>query len=54
MLWISMLTMLTIGMFIFFEESQIPQKEISVTIDVSHRINICEPEEGFGEKKSFF
>lgn len=43
--WISMLAMLWLVILIFHDDVQIPQREVTVKVDIKNRVNICLPEE---------
>ncbi len=46
-LWVSVFVMLALFVFLFSADTQVPQKNVTVEIDVKNKINICKPE---GEK----
>lgn len=50
---VSLISMLLLLVFLINDETKIPQKEITLRIDMKNKVNICQPEEDF-PKKSFF
>ncbi len=43
--WGSMLGMLWLCIMVFHDDIKIPQKEVTLVIDMKNRVNICLPEE---------
>lgn len=52
--WGSLLTMFVLFVFLFRDDVKIPQKEITLKIDVRNKVNICSPEDEKLFQKSFF
>jgi hypothetical protein len=46
--------MFVIFIFIFIDDVKIPQREITMKVDIKDKVNICLPEDEKIFKKSFF
>ncbi len=44
-LWVSLFVMLALFVFIFSADTKIPQKNVTVDVDIKNKINICQPQE---------
>ncbi len=52
--WISLIAMLVLFVFLFRDDSKLPQREIIVQIDIKNKVNICLPEDEKDSEVSFF
>jgi hypothetical protein len=52
--WACLLSMFVIFIFIFIDDVKIPQREITMKVDIKDKVNICLPEDEKIFKKSFF
>jgi len=52
--WIGLCAMLVLFIALVFDDSILPQKEITMKIDVRNKVNICLPEEENRSEISFF
>ncbi len=52
--WISLLGMLWLFIMMFHDDIKIPQKQVSLKIDISDSVNICLPEDDNNSKDSLF
>jgi len=43
--WSSILGMLWLCVLVFHDDVQIPQKEVTLNVDVKNKVNICLPED---------
>jgi hypothetical protein len=43
--WASILLMLWFCILVFHDDIKIPQKEVTLKIDLTNKVNICRPEE---------
>lgn len=50
----ALISLFALLVYAIFDEAQIPQREITVLINVEDRINICTPGEDDIAQKSFF
>lgn len=51
---LALVSMIALFVYVVLDEVKIPQKETTIIIDVKNKVNICLPEEGAFEEKSFF
>lgn len=52
--WASLALMTFLFIVLFKEEVKIPQKQITVKIDIANKINICHPDLNKDSEKSYF
>ena len=52
--WSSLIVMFGLFLFLFHDEINIPQREISLEVDIKNKVNICSPDDPKMLKKSFF
>lgn len=52
--WGSLIAMFALFIFLFRDDVKIPQKEITIKIDVKNKVNVCLPEDDKALKESFF
>ncbi len=52
--WIGLFAMLALFIFLLLDDTNIPQKEQVVKIDINNNVNICLPEDEKIFQKSFF
>ena len=52
--WTGLISMFVIFIFLFTDEIKIPQKEVTLEVDIKNKVNICRPEDEKIFKKSFF
>lgn len=53
--WTSLGAMFALFIFIFSSDLAVPQREVNVEIDITNRVNICQPDKNDETfKKSFF
>jgi hypothetical protein len=52
--WISLIAMFALFIFLFNDNIKIPQKEVTLEIDIKNKVNICVPEDEKIFEESFF
>jgi hypothetical protein len=52
--WIGLLSMFGMFIFVFIDDVNIPQREITMKVDITNKVNICLPEDEKIFQRSFF
>ncbi len=52
--FVALCSLFALLVYAIFDEARIPQKDITITINIEDRVNICVPEESNSAEKSFF